>query len=954
MKKMSKNLKICIIGIISLLVLVIIPAILYLYALPSIVSNPSFLEYVQKTVKESCGAELIIQNPILKTSPKLSITFVSDNILLTKDGKTLLSIDKLDCALSIRKLLAKKIILDKLGADDVYADINELQKLTVKEGEEQKPSEFQVKWFNSVLYLKKCIVLYRTPDGVLVKVFARDLEITKAKNPKYIHFSVLTDIEFDNQRFRLMFKDFNRIYIKDKKINIDDFKFIVDKSMVNVKGFVDSNNKYDITVSSKKFNVKNVQSALESNLIVANGKEVLACFKDLKGDFDFNFNINNKNMNGVVKINRISSKLIPLADIPFTATKGVVEIGSRDIQIKDIEGYYGSKSSNKIVLNGDVKDYVKTAKTTVIVTGDAENEFAKYVSKVAGCNFTLQGLSKVGLKVETDATGKVLVGGGFKIPKGSDLLIENASISPTKFDRAVGIKLKLVKNILDIEHINYYISDVISSKGRPETRPLVSVSSNVDIVSGQINKLAFDIPEAIPSEFFNVLVNQRLFRHGTFSGNLEYVNTDKKRPYINSNVQLKDVRVVGQSLKFNNAKVVSNKNSSIHLVADGRFRRTNYKFNGDLQNKMLFPIVVEKVELNIDDLDVERVLASFAPRPQLTEEQRKALREKYKAKNPQVAKSDVPLKYFEVEEKAKTQTKTPTTSEDDTPIEFQPNLIAVRSCKFNLNKGKYKSINFGNLHANLTLTEKGILEVKSNKFDFAEGISTLKVYCDMAKQKYSVRLGAKDVDSDVIASSMLSLPREISGKASALLEFYTDDKMKLNGRIQFAINNGSITKLGLVQYILNMAAIFRNPVAMISPSTLVDLVDVPDGTFKKISGDLRIRDNVIDRMMIKSSSPQLSALIFGQINLENFDSSLRIYTKFSNKHTGFTGFLRNISLNSLARKNQLNMEEVSYYASELKMLPKLETGEDMAQVFLTKVDGDVQSNNFISSLKKIK
>ena len=218
MKKMSKNFKICIIGIILLLLLVVIPATIYLCILPTVVSNPNFLEYVQKKVKDSCGAELIIQNPVLKTSPKLSVTFVSDNILLTKDGKTLLSIDKLNCGLSIRKIFAKKVILDKLGADDFYADINELQKLTLKEGEEQKPSDFQIKWFNSILYLKKCMILYKTSDNVLVKVFARDLEITKAKNPKYIHFSVLTDIEYDNQKFRLMFKDFNRIYIKNKKV----------------------------------------------------------------------------------------------------------------------------------------------------------------------------------------------------------------------------------------------------------------------------------------------------------------------------------------------------------------------------------------------------------------------------------------------------------------------------------------------------------------------------------------------------------------------------------------------------------------------------------------------------------------------------------------------------------------------------------------------------------------
>ena len=47
-------------------------------------------------------------------------------------------------------------------------------------------------------------------------------------------------------------------------------------------------------------------------------------------------------------------------------------------------------------------------------------------------------------------------------------------------------------------------------------------------------------------------------------------------------------------------------------------------------------------------------------------------------------------------------------------------------------------------------------------------------------------------------------------------------------------------------------------------------------------------------------------------------------------------------------------ENESYYAAELSMLPELETGEDNAQVFLTKFDGDIQTNNFISSLKKIK
>ena len=951
---MNKNLKIGIIlaSIISVFVLILV--LFYLYGLPKLVSNPNFIEFVQKTVKKSVNAELILDSPILKTSPKLRIDFKIKNILLSKDGETLLNAENFDINLSLKKILRKQILINKLGADDIYIDVNQLQNLVLKEDEKgKKSSNIKLNLANSELYLKKCIVLYRPKKDVLVKLFARNLEITKEREPKHVHFSVLTDIEFNNERFRLLFKDFDTIYFKDRKLNIDNFKFIVDKSMVQVNGFIDEKNNYDINISSDKFNIKNIKSALDSNLIIPNGREVLACFKDLNGDFDFNINLKNKGLDGKINVHKITSKLIPLANIPFAITNGNIELNSNDIKISDIKGYYGSKISNKLEMYGDVKNYMKTADTTIILSGDAENELAKYVSKIAGFKLTLKGLSKFAFKIDYDISGNVRVAGGAKVPKGSDLLIENSAISPAKYDRAVGIKLNMLGNDLKIEHINYYISDKIAEKGGPGSKPLITVSSHVNMANGDIHELEFDIPKPLPSEFFNVLINQRIFRNGTFNGNLKYVNNDKKHPYIDSNVELADVRVVGQSLLIKHGKVTSTGNSLVHANAEGRFRRTNYKFDCDIQNKMLFPIIVKNVDINLDELDVEKVMQTFAPRPKLTEEQRQQFRQRMQQNQIQTAKSDVPLKYFEIQEN-KTDNSEKSTSEEDAQIVFQPDLIVIKSCNFNVDKGKYKQINFGDLHANLTLTEKGILEIKSNKFDFADGISTLKVYCDMAKQKYSVRLGAKDVNSDTIASSILNLSREISGKASALLEFNTDENMKLNGRIQFEIKNGSITKLGFVQYILNMASLFRNPIAMISPSTLFDLVNVPDGSFKNIHGDMSIKDNIIQKMMIKSSSPQLSAFIVGRINLENFDSSLRIYTKFSNKNKGLMGFLRGFSLNSLSKKARFTTEEVSYYAPELSMLPKLETGEENAQVFLTKVDGDLQTTNFISSLKKIK
>lgn len=243
----------------------------------------------------------------------------------------------------------------------------------------------------------------------------------------------------------------------------------------------------------------------------------------------------------------------------------------------------------------------------------------------------------------------------------------------------------------------------------------------------------------------------------------------------------------------------------------------------------------------------------------------------------------------------------------------------------------------------------------SNRFEIAEGHSSAKINCDLKKHKYNIVLGIKDVNSDLMATTLLALKKEITGKASGLIQLNTDDTLKLNGSIKFMVKNGTIQKVGLIEYVLKFAALFRNPLAMISPSTISDLVNIPEGNFDLINGDLQIKNNVIEKLMIKSSAPQLSSFIVGRFDLESRDATLRIYTKFSNRNKGFAGFLRNISLNSLANRIPLSSRNDSnYYSAEISQLPPIDADEKDCQIFLTKVDGDVEHNNFISSLKKIK
>ena len=89
--------------------------------------------------------------------------------------------------------------------------------------------------------------------------------------------------------------------------------------------------------------------------------------------------------------------------------------------------------------------------------------------------------------------------------------------------------------------------------------------------------------------------------------------------------------------------------------------------------------------------------------------------------------------------------------ESDTIPPFQKGLIVIERCSLDLLKGVYKEINFGNVHADMTLNKDGILDLKSNRFDIAEGHSSLKVNADLVNRKYKFRLGVKDVNSNTIS-----------------------------------------------------------------------------------------------------------------------------------------------------------------------------------------------------------
>ncbi len=926
MMKLTKKAKIAISILSAAAILATAPFVIYLKVLPAAVSNPSAIEFAQVFLQKNAGLNLSVKNPELKTSLSPDIEFSVDEISLTRGKTPMFSAQNFDMEISFKNIFKKKIIVKKLGTDYIFADVNKLSELAPKSETKQTESDWDLDFFDSLLYLKKSEILFNSAPDTLITVKADDLKIDNTqKLQRFIHFNIKTEIAKADNKLHIAIADNNRVYIKDKKIFVKDCVLNINDSKIHFNAQAAKNKNFFVEVYADKFSIPNVVELVQSNIIENNLNEPLSYFKNIDGTFDFKIKLTSNDLNGKITLNKLSFNLVPVANLPVLIEHGEIDMTKDVITLKDFKGIYNGKKANVITCAGTVKDYLKSIDTNIKAQGIVSNDFSKnYLSKMIGYPIELKGNVDTILDLKS-INNKIDLTWFFRLKEGDDILVDGQTLSPTtKMRRYLIANLHFEDMLLNMKSIDYYVIPDYTKQHK--RTPIITLKGNVDFKNNglpNVLNIGYEIPKPLPSEIMNVFIGQKLFKKGTIAGNL-HVNNTGKYPTLNGKMEINKIIIPSQRL-FIKSGVLFAGNGLVHLSSAGRYRRSSYDFSGDIVNEIKFPVIVKDINLEIDNVDVEKFLAvsNNTSTPPATIE-------------------------------AAAQSNIDEDNDDNTQTFDLSNLI-IENCVLSILKGTYKDINFSNVKATMSLDKNSLLKMYSNRFEIAEGHSSAKVECDLKNHKYNIILGIKDVNSDIIATSLLALKKEISGKASGLIILNTDDSLKLNGSIKFAIKNGTIGKIGLVEYILKFAALFRNPIAMISPSTISDLVNIPDGSFDKINGDLLIKNNVVEKIMIKSSASQLASFIIGRFDLESRDATLRIYTKFSSKNKGFYGALRNISLNSLANRIPLSSRNDSnYYASELEQIPAIDADEKDCQVFLTKVDGDVEHNNFLSSLKKIK
>lgn len=518
---------------------------------------------VTKETNKFLGAELKITNPKLSTGLNPKIGFTLAELSLSKNNKELLNLKNIDTAFSFQDIFAKRLIVEKLLAENVYVNASGLVELFPQpEQKEQKKSDFRIDIFSAVLGVKNCLITYDTSDfGIKFDAKNVLLDRTRADGIYPLHFDFDLEMTKGKEKITVSADDKDRIYMGGGELHIDKFPIEIDRSNVIIDAFASRKTGMEINIASKNFSARDIFNIVTSNIIIPNGKELLAPILDVKGSVDFNLHLAKNTIRGDVNVNESEFKIKDLLGMPVKVTQGLVEIGNTTITLKDFKGFYNNKKENSLVMSGSVKDYWKTCDTEIVSDIFVNDDFFKnYISKMLGAPISLVGDAGSRLTL-TSKNGSCDVVWYFLLNEGEGFKLGDQSMVLKDYKTLFKVDLSVVKNILKINTIDYYITNEL----KQGLTPVLAIKGNLDMADNmKMLDIHLNIPRPLPSEFLNFLACQKIFKKGTVSGEISIDNSGAF-PKMDGVISFDKVFIPAQRLYIKSAKVGVKATSSEQL-----------------------------------------------------------------------------------------------------------------------------------------------------------------------------------------------------------------------------------------------------------------------------------------------------------------------------------------------------------------------------------------------------
>lgn len=992
-----KILKVTLLSILSISVIIYLA---FLFALPNLVDLNKYAPQIADAIQKNTGLQVEIKGLKVTTAWNLSAGAQIDKTdLMYSNGEKFSQINGLKIRLSLIPMLFHRIIIDKIDAEKVLAniDLNNKELLNLVQGKEEKK---KVVWFNHQLVYSADM-----PDISAKKYRISFLDGQNNYTVKGLDFKV-TDFILNkkvkvqaagnlilNGRKQISYdaEIHSKVFPTEQIQNFDGVKkFFADLYNYNLKSDIkaklkinpDSDIDGEISFSKLCFTFAGNVLPQGSLALVFDGNEIKInsiLYTDLKSKIFVTGLVKNGRHKAVDL--KVSSDKINLSNAVLIAKAILKSIGKNDLDAVSASGFakaqFNIKSDFKKV---DSSGYLRIKDASIVnklynvslnsVNADVDFSQDSVNIRQAAANLNSQPITISG-KVDKNANANILVLAknlqlkGVLLATGNPKILEENDILSGRVNLKALLKGRLDKVKPKVEIV---ASDINLKNKKSKTQVKVSkaeISSTSTKGEGQAKLTQIQVIPQVPSK-----ISLPMVVFGFDKNNIDmkktflYINNIKtnfsgKISHINSTPQLKDVVIEVP----NQITVPIQGYHGSKMTVKGRINVKGNLYKPEIDGNFVIPSIrIPSAQTVVKNATVEisKDIIISAPSVQIADSL--------------VSLSAIADKDFSKGVTVKNLNFNSSNLDLNTILPFYRSLpqnsstaMVILHGKSSIQKFVVGDITSSSITSNLSM-HNDILHMANVRANAYLGKIGGDISYDLKHRKTTLNLQGRGLSANPTFVSLTGRDDDIHGILDfdsniSLIGFTPSEAMhSLKGDTNFIISNGKMGVLGMFEHLIYAQNVVSNNVFRMTLNGIAKAVSLKNtGVYRYMKGKVHFSNGWANIAWIKTSGPTMSLYMTGRYYFSEDYVNLTILGRISNDVVRILGPIGEFSMDKVISYVPKIGEITAFFANQFttnpvyentSMIPYLTPRTEFpTKEFKVIIDGEAHKQSSVKSFK---
>ncbi len=824
-----------------------------------------------------------------------------------------LTFENLDTKFNISSTLNQSLIAVNGGINNNKADIKiSSNKFVTKDALQLLPNKIKIPYIEDIASIHSSFAAKYNGaiDNIdLNKVSVKGKIYSNKGKGKHIVVNN-TSYELDNSNFKLM----------PLRGSVNNSPFYININISNL--FNQSNRVVNGTFNAQQIALNLINDKHIQEILPPEQAKVLSDCKNLQGKINIAAKVKNNNIKAFTALNNISFVYQPKRML-IGVKSGNILLNNDTLNLNKLNAKLGVMP---IFVNGQVGNIYTTPHLNLYVNAKPTQEFfdqffnyrSVYPIKVKG---DINWASNISGPIDNFTTHSEL-----KVSEDSRIYYMGASIGDVENPVKITINNTYSPDRIKINHLQY--DKIISSQNN---KPFVNTQLNASgiiklLPNNNIGFNNFKVKTETPTDakIFNIIFRKPIMKQGVFTSDIT-INGTALDPKIQGNLDVTsiDMPFFDSTIKDVNLDF---KKDKIFVTSRGTVLTNDINLKAVAKNKLTPPYVVEDIKLKLPDLNINTI-------------------------------TDM------MQEMEVNSSRNPSGGNIGTVQYIDPTQIIIKKAEIIADKIHVRNIVADNFYANLSISDKNILNINNFKFNIAQGTVLGNLKYNLINDQTNLAVHLDNANSAMMAEALFDLKGQIYGLASGDINLACNGKTHescfktLSGEGYFSVDDGRMPKLGSLEYLLKAGNLLKGGITGLSINSLIDLITpLKTGDFDSISGDFHIKDGIAQKINIYSDGKDLNMYMTGSYNFVNSIADLTVYGSLTKNITTVFGKVKNASLNTLFNliPGINNSDETLLLQEGVSKIPNITNASKIYRIFRADIYGDINGEGYVRSFKWVK